>query len=51
MACPGVWFLGGQGEILVGLDTDAVTPTGIAVLPEGRRVYLLPTPMMYQGKP
>ena len=41
----------GSREILAGLNTDAVTPTGIAVLPEGCRVYLLPTPMMYRGKP
>ena len=32
------------------LDTDAVTPVGVAILPEGRRVPLS-LPSAYRGKP
>ena len=40
----------GSGEISVSLDTDAVTPAGVTVLPEGRRMYLLPIPRGVPGE-
>ena len=39
----GVWFVGGREKFLSALaGTDAVTPVGVAILLEGRRVHLLP---------
>ena len=49
-----LWSVRGRGFLEVGrnpcrLDTDAVMPAGVAILPEGRRVYLFPTPCRVPG--
>ena len=41
----------GVGRNPCHLDTDAVTPVGVASLPEGRLMYPFSSPVAYRGKP
>jgi hypothetical protein len=47
----GVVVFLGLGEIPIGLSNiDAVTPAGVAFLPEGHQVYPFPTPLCVPGE-